>query len=243
MLPLLLIIYEFVFFWETHSMWGCGQSSFLWSHFQNGKGRSGAGPHEQPEETDKSAGLSLRVLHILCAGTFHLWHFQEGPMRGLSRLPPLCSHTLPAREGSLVVSPQTPSAEGALKTEKTGVRKEVNSSFRRGIKEKRKTSRKERTYWAQECLLFCFQETPDSDASLCKLNCVRQTERTGSAQSCGSIPNPHPGLWFLSHNWYCCCCSQHASSWLQQRPRWPQSSARLCICGHLSIHRSHWWWC
>lgn len=181
-------------------MRGCVRSSFPRSHFQNGRRRSGAGPHEQPEETDKSAGLSLRVLHILRAGTFHLWHFQEGPTRGLSRLPPLRSHTLPARGGSLAVSPQTPSAEGALKTEKRGVRKEVSSCFRRGTKEKRKTSRKELTYCAQECLLFCFQETPDSDASLCKLNRVRQTERTGSARSCGSIPNPHPGLWFLSHN-------------------------------------------
>lgn len=71
-------------------------------------------------ETHKSAGLSVCALRILSAGTFDFWHFQEGAMRGLFQHPPLCSHTLPAREKSLAAAPQTHSAEGVLK-KKRGV--------------------------------------------------------------------------------------------------------------------------
>lgn len=181
----------------------------MWPLVQNGTHKSGFAPHDGSAEIHKSPWDSLSFFHILSAQRFAFRFFREGPMQGLSRNTPLCTRTLPARDESLVVSPQMRSAGGLLK-KKRGCQegdeqpREVVCVIEGNI------SKKWLAYCAQGCLLFFPLLPPGSDALLCKSNSDRHRERTGSAQSCERIPDHQPAVWSPPGYRCCCWCSLRA---------------------------------
>lgn len=108
---------------------------------------------------------------------------------------------------------------------------------------KRNISKRERTYCAQECVLFFFLVPSGSDAPPSRSNSVQNTKKTRSAQNCGLIPNHQPGLPSLTDNWCFCHRFQHARLWLLQGQHCPQSSSPSCTLRHLPTQWGSWWWC